>query len=129
MPGLAGLNGLVDAAAMAGVRVDLRLHARELPEGVALAVYRIVQEALTNMVKHAAPARGRVAIEQTPGEVRIEVTDDGPGVRVLPTATPGHGLIGMRERALMYGGELTAGPRPEGGFAVSARLPYDRSAR
>jgi signal transduction histidine kinase len=129
IPGLAGVQGLVEAAAMAGVRVDLRMHAGELPEGVALAVYRIVQEALTNMVKHAAPARGQVLIEQRAGEVRIEVTDDGPGVRVLPGATPGQGLIGMRERAMMYGGELIAGPRPQGGFLVSARLAYDRSAR
>ncbi|WP_285700059.1 ATP-binding protein [Actinomadura sp. NBRC 104412] len=128
MPGLAGIADLVEAAAMAGVHVDLRLRADELPEGIALAVYRIVQEALTNMVKHAAPARGRVEIDATGGDVRIEVADDGPGVRVLPTTTPGHGLIGMRERAMMYGGELTAGPRPEGGFAVSARLPYGRSA-
>nr|BFE36244.1 hypothetical protein GCM10010200_084950 [Actinomadura rugatobispora] len=128
VPGLAGIPRLADTAAMAGVRVDLRLRAGELPEGVALAVYRIVQEALTNVVKHAAPARSRVVVEQDEREVRIEVTDDGPGVRVLPGATPGHGVIGMRERAMMYGGELTAGPRPEGGFAVRARLPYDRSA-
>ncbi|WP_344588732.1 sensor histidine kinase [Actinomadura vinacea] len=128
VPGLAGLHGLVDTAAMAGVRVDLHLKAGELPEGVALAVYRIVQEALTNVVKHAAPARSRVVIEQDEHEVRVEVTDDGPGARMLPGETPGHGLIGMRERAMMYGGELIAGPRPEGGFAVTARLPHDRSA-
>jgi signal transduction histidine kinase len=127
-PGLAGIPRLADTAAMAGVRVDLRLDVGELPEGVALAVYRIVQEALTNVVKHAAPARSRVVVEQDEREVRVEVTDDGPGVRVLPGATPGHGLIGMRERAMMYGGEFSAGPRSEGGFAVRARLPYDRSA-
>ncbi|MFI0356765.1 sensor histidine kinase [Actinomadura sp. 9N407] len=127
VPGLTGLAALVDRAAMAGVRVDLQVRATDLPEGMALAVYRIVQEALTNIVKHAAPAHGRVLIEQDASEVRIEVTDDGPGVRVLPGDPGGHGLIGMRERAMMYGGALTAGPRREGGFAVSARLPYDRS--
>jgi signal transduction histidine kinase len=128
VPGLDGLPGLVDRAALAGVRIDLQVRATELPEGMALAVYRIVQEALTNIVKHAAPARGRVLIEQDLGEVRIEVTDDGPGIRMLPGDQAGHGLIGMRERAMMYGGDLTAGPRREGGFAVSARLPYDRGA-
>ncbi|GAA3982892.1 sensor histidine kinase [Actinomadura viridis] len=127
VPGLTGLPRLVDAAGMAGVHVDLRISVDELPEGIALAVHRIVQEALTNIVKHAAPARGRVVVEQDAREVRVEVTDDGPGVRVLPGAASGHGLIGMRERAMMYGGDLTAGPRPEGGFAVSARLPCDRS--
>ncbi|MFF5261603.1 sensor histidine kinase [Actinomadura viridis] len=127
VPGLTGLPRLVDAAGMAGVRVDLRISVGELPEGIALAVHRIVQEALTNIVKHAAPARGLVVVEQDAREVRVEVTDDGPGVRVLPGAASGHGLIGMRERVMMYGGDLTAGPRPEGGFAVSARLPCDRS--
>ena len=127
-PGVDRIPRLVDAAAMAGVRVDLRLDVGELPEGIALAIYRIVQEALTNIVKHAAPAQARVVVEQGEREVRVEVTDDGPGARVLPGATPGHGLIGMRERAMMYGGEFAAGPRPEGGFAVRARLPFDRSA-
>ncbi|MFB4318849.1 sensor histidine kinase [Actinomadura sp. 21ATH] len=128
VPGIAGLAELVDRAALAGVRVDLDVRVGELPEGMALAVHRIVQESLTNIVKHAAPATGRVVIVQDDREVRVEVTDDGPGARVLPggAGPAGHGLIGMRERAMMYGGELTAGPRREGGFAVSARLPYDR---
>ncbi|GAA4071207.1 sensor histidine kinase [Actinomadura miaoliensis] len=127
-PGLAGLAGLVERAALAGVRVELELRVGELPEGVALSAYRIVQEALTNVVKHAAPARCRVLVEADGHEVRIEVTDDGPGARTLPpdpAPGAGHGLIGMRERAMMYGGDFTAGPRPEGGFAVRARLPYD----
>ncbi len=129
LPGLAALPELADRAAMAGVGVDLDVRVpRRLPEGVELSVYRIVQEAVTNVVKHAAPARCRVVIEETAGEVRIEVTDDGPGERVLPSGA-GHGIIGMRERALVYGGAFEAGPRPGGGFVVRARLPLDASAR
>jgi signal transduction histidine kinase len=125
-PGLTGLPALVERAGRVGVPVELDVRgARRLPEGVALSVYRIVQEALTNVVRHAAPARCRVSIVAGPGEVRVEVTDDGPGARVSPADRPGgHGLIGMRERVLMYGGSFHAGPRPGGGFGVSARLPY-----
>ncbi|WP_205718006.1 sensor histidine kinase [Actinomadura soli] len=123
-PGLADLAGLAERAAMAGVHVDLHVDAVDLPEGVALSAYRIVQEAVTNVVKHAAPARCRVRVEAAGHRVRIDVTDDGPGVRVLPGGD-GHGLIGMRERVTMYGGHFTAGPRPEGGFAVSAAFPYE----
>ncbi|MEV6866032.1 sensor histidine kinase [Streptosporangium subroseum] len=126
-PGLAGLPGLAGQAAMAGVHVELDIRAADLPEGVELSVYRIVQEALTNVVRHAAPARCRVTVEDTRGTVRIEVTDDGPGGRVLP-GRPGHGLIGMRERVAVYGGTFTAGRRPEGGFGVSACLPYGKPA-
>ncbi|WP_207939220.1 sensor histidine kinase [Actinomadura darangshiensis] len=123
-PGLAGLPGLAERAAMAGVHVDLDVDAGDLPDGVALSAYRIVQEAVTNVVKHAAPARCRVRVKASGLHLRIDVTDDGPGVRVLPGGD-GHGLIGMRERVMMYGGDFTAGPRPEGGFAVSAAFPYE----
>ncbi|QFG27612.1 sensor histidine kinase [Actinomadura sp. WMMB 499] len=124
-PDLTALDALAERAAMAGVRVDLDVRAGDLPEGVALSVYRIVQEAVTNVVKHAAPARCRVRVDAAGGRVGIDVTDDGPGERVLPGGPgEGHGIIGMRERVMMYGGEFTAGPRPEGGFAVSARFPY-----
>ncbi|URN01296.1 sensor histidine kinase [Actinomadura madurae] len=123
-PGLADLSGLADRAAMAGVHVDLDVDTGDLPDGVALSAYRIVQEAITNVVKHAAPARCRVRVEADGVRMRIDVTDDGPGVRVLPGGD-GHGLIGMRERVMMYGGDFTAGPRPEGGFAVSAAFPYE----
>ncbi|MEU8803973.1 sensor histidine kinase [Spirillospora sp. NPDC048819] len=123
-PGLADLPGLAERAAMAGVHVDLEVDAGELPEGVALSAYRIVQEAVTNVVKHAAPARCRVRVRADGLRLRVDVTDDGPGVRVLPGGD-GHGLIGMRERVMMYGGDFTAGPRPEGGFAVSAAFPYE----
>ncbi|WP_021598182.1 sensor histidine kinase [Actinomadura welshii] len=123
-PGLAELSGLADRAAMAGVHIDLDVDTGDLPDGVALSAYRIVQEAITNVVKHAAPARCRVRVEADGARMRIDVTDDGPGVRVLPGGD-GHGLIGMRERVMMYGGDFTAGPRPEGGFAVSAAFPYE----
>ncbi|WP_433173436.1 sensor histidine kinase [Actinoallomurus sp. CA-150999] len=122
-PGFAGLPELRERAATAGVRVDLTVRGVDgLPEGMGRSVYRIVQEAVTNVVRHAAPARCRIVVEGDKDEVRIRVTDDGPGGRLLP-GTPGHGIIGMRERAHMHGGTLTAGPRPEGGFEVSARLP------
>ncbi|WP_218005269.1 sensor histidine kinase [Actinomadura macra] len=127
-PDLTALAGLAERAAMAGVRVDLDVRSGELPGSVALSTYRIVQEAVTNVVKHAAPARCHVRVEASGGRMRIDVTDDGPGVRVLPgggTAGEGHGLVGMRERVMMYGGDFAAGPRPEGGFAVCASFAYD----
>ncbi|GAA4616452.1 histidine kinase [Actinoallomurus liliacearum] len=121
-PDLAALTELCERAATAGVRVELAVHGvAGLPEGMGRSVYRIVQEAVTNVVRHAAPARCRVVVAGDAKEVRIRVTDDGPGNRMPPE--PGHGIIGMRERAHLYGGTLTAGPRPEGGFEVSARLP------
>ncbi|MEU5991262.1 sensor histidine kinase [Spirillospora sp. NPDC047418] len=123
-PGLADLTALAERAAMAGVHVDLDVDAPDLPEGVALSAYRIVQEAVTNVVKHAAPARCRVRVGADGERMRIEVTDDGPGVRLLPGGD-GHGIVGMRERVMMYGGDFTAGPRTSGGFAVSADFPYE----
>ncbi|OLT19262.1 hypothetical protein BJF79_17005 [Actinomadura sp. CNU-125] len=125
-PGLSALDALAERAAMAGVRVDLDVRAGDVPESVALSVYRIVQEAVTNVVKHAAPARCSVRVDTGGGRVAVDVTDDGPGARVLPgDPGGGHGIIGMRERVMMYGGEFGAGPRPEGGFAVTARFPYE----
>ncbi|NYI06449.1 sensor histidine kinase [Allostreptomyces psammosilenae] len=129
-PGLAGLPALAERAAMVGVRVGLEVSGADgLPEGLELAVYRIVQEAVTNVVRHAAPASCRVVVRGDGSGVRIEVTDDGPGTRLLPAAAgheqePGHGLIGMRERVMMYGGDFSAGPGPRGGFRVRAHLPY-----
>ncbi len=131
---------LAERARMAGVEVelDVRLHSggdgresghgrpagQRLPEGVELSVYRIVQEALTNVVKHAAPARCRVSVVADAREVRIEVIDDGPARRATPVTGIGHGLIGMRERVMTFGGVFEAGPLPSGGFRVSATLPY-----
>ena len=130
-PGLDRLDELVERAGMAGVQVDVDVRgAGHLPHGVELSVYRIVQEAVTNVVKHAAPARCRVRVSGTASGVRIDVTDDGPGVRVLPDQeASGHGLIGMRERVATYGGAFSAGPRDEGGYAVHAELPYAGSRR
>ncbi|WP_248963257.1 sensor histidine kinase [Sphaerisporangium perillae] len=132
-PGLARLPELAERAALAGVRVELDVREVEsLPEGLELSAYRIVQEALTNVVMHAAPARCQVTVRGVGRELRVEVLDDGPGTRLLPgTAEPasGHGLVGMRERVTMYGGAFSAGPRPGGGFAVRARMPYEPTAR
>ncbi|MQA97852.1 MAG: hypothetical protein GEV11_25735 [Streptosporangiales bacterium] len=127
VPRLSGLDALAARARLAGVKVELVVEREEtLPEGVELAAYRIVQEALTNVVRHAAPARCRVTLRAADGEVHLEVVDDGSGARVLPTPPGGgHGLIGMRERVTAYGETLEAGPEPRSGFAVRARLPYE----
>lgn len=128
VPGLARLPELVATAAGSGVEVELSVCGEDrLPDGVGVSVYRIVQEALTNVAKHAGPARCRVSVETTGQQVRIDVVDDGAGARAHGGAageSGGHGLIGMRERVAMFGGTLAAGPRPDGGFAVSACLPY-----
>ncbi|WKD33542.1 sensor histidine kinase [Streptomyces xanthophaeus] len=141
-PGIDALPLLADQARRAGVAVDLTVRVPDdgLPAGIALAVHRIVQESLTNAVKHAAPAHCRVTVEADRSEIRIDVTDDGGravgrdgrgdrDARAGHSGGGGHGLVGMRERATAYGGTFTAGPRPGGGFAVSARLPQDGPGR
>ncbi|MBB2745432.1 UNVERIFIED_ORG: signal transduction histidine kinase [Microbispora rosea subsp. rosea] len=123
-PDLEALPDIAERAAAAGVRVDLDVRVTDgLPPALELAVHRIVQEAVTNVVRHAAPAACRVSVHDEGEQVRVEVTDDGPGRRVLPPGPPGHGLIGMRERVTAHGGVFTAGPLPGGGFRVLARLP------
>ncbi|MER6174305.1 histidine kinase [Streptosporangium sp. NPDC001681] len=127
-PGLAGIPALAAGARAAGVAVDLRVDLEPtVSEGVGPAVYRIVQEALTNVIKHAAPTRCQVTVAPgEPGEVMVVVSDEGPsGPRPLapPGGSGGQGLAGMRERAALYGGTLSAGPRPGYGFVVEARLP------
>ncbi|MBP2324696.1 signal transduction histidine kinase [Kibdelosporangium banguiense] len=119
-PGLSGLPELAERARHAGVSVTMTAPAEPLPSGLELSVYRIVQEALTNVVKHAGPVSCTVDVTASGQEVRISVVDSGPG----GTPGSGHGLIGMRERVMMYGGTFSAGPAPAGGFAVSASLPY-----
>jgi signal transduction histidine kinase len=146
-PGLADLAGLVTRIRQTGTRVDLRIEGvpRPLPEGVELSAYRIIQEGLTNAIKHGGPAvTATVRVCYGDADVCLEVVDDGPGTGAAnghdgqsaairdagldrgdgpPPGTTGHGLAGMRARAAMLGGELTAGPDPAGGFRVHARLP------
>jgi signal transduction histidine kinase len=127
-PGLADLDDLLAEVAKAGLAVRLRVEGTptKLPAGLDLSAYRIVQEALTNVVKHAGPARAQVLVGYRDQDVRVEVTDDGRGAVTSASdgrAGIGHGLIGMRERVVAFGGELEVGPRPAGGFRVAARLP------
>jgi signal transduction histidine kinase len=128
VPGLADLDSLLAEVARAGLAVRLRVEGApsQLPAGVDLSAYRIVQEALTNVVKHAGPARAQVTIRYREKDVTVEVTDDGRGVMALAgdgRVGTGHGLIGMRERVAAFGGDLEVGPDPGGGFRVAARLP------
>jgi signal transduction histidine kinase len=127
-PGLGGLDQLVSQAAQAGIRVDLAITGspRDLPAGIELSAYRILQEALTNVAKHAGPCTVRAVISYLPRELAIEVTDDGRGG---PVSKGGLGLAGMRERAHIYGGELAAGPLSARGFRVTARLPLPATAQ
>jgi len=122
-PGLADLPALADQTSAGGVAVELVVDGSvEPPSGVALSVFRIVQESLTNVVKHAAPARCRAVVTLSAGLVTVEVSDDGHGVD--GSVVPGNGLIGIRERVAMYGGEFSAGAVAGGGFTLRARLPY-----
>jgi signal transduction histidine kinase len=122
-PDLGDLAALVAQVAESGVAIEARIEGepRPLPPGIGLAAYRIIQEALTNVIKHAGPAHASVLIRYTDRDVLLEVRDDGRGPAVA--ANGGHGLVGMRERATVHGGELLAGPAPNGGFVVTARLP------
>jgi signal transduction histidine kinase len=118
-PSVSSLPSLADRARAAGVDVTMTVTLGEVSSALGMSVYRIVQESLTNVVKHAGPVRCSVSVVASDGEVRVDVEDDGPGGSV----GVGHGLIGMRERVAMYGGTFDAGPRPGGGFMVSARIP------
>jgi signal transduction histidine kinase len=124
-PGISELAALAASVQAAGLPVNLLIDGdlNALPPAVDVSVYRIVQEALTNVIKHAGPARAAVAIGCVADTVTIEITDNGTGQPGRPIPAGGHGLAGMRERAAVFGGELAAGPRPGGGFAVRARLP------
>jgi signal transduction histidine kinase len=123
-----GLADIADLAERAGLRVDVAVRGmpRELPAGMDLAAFRIVQEALTNVVKHAGTGHGRVVVTYSDEAVAIEVTDDGAGA--AGCGDEGHGLIGMRERVALYGGEFSAGPLPGRGYRVSASLPIGAAA-
>jgi len=131
-PGLAQLESVLASATAAGVEVRLDVSGlpRDLPTGVDLAAYRIIQESLTNVIRHARAATARIAIAYRRADVVIQVEDDGRGAddRDRAFESGGNGLLGMRERATALGGELDAGPLARGGFRVRARLPLDGSA-
>ena len=122
-PSLAQVDVLVQTVRDAGLPVELRVEGAQadLPPGVDVSAYRIVQEALTNVVKHAGPARASVVVRYGRQAIEVEVIDDGR--RSVNGNTAGYGLAGMRERVELHGGMLEAGSRSEGGFAVKARLP------
>jgi signal transduction histidine kinase len=126
-PGLADLDGLVERTGEAGVRVDLSVRGQppRLPAGLDLAAYRVIQEAVTNVIKHAATDECQVTVACQDDALTLEVTDNGTGSAAgggeFPVA--GNGIIGMRERAAMYGGEVRAAPLPGRGFRVTARFP------
>ncbi len=126
VPGLSDLGPLIADMAAAGVTVDMQVDGtvRALSPAADLSAYRIVQEALTNVARHAGPTRAQVRISYRPAGLSVEVTDDGPSGQPRPMSRPGsgHGLIGMRERAALFGGELAAGPYAAG-FRVTASLP------
>jgi signal transduction histidine kinase len=130
LPGLDRLPDLVDQLHLSGLPVELLVEgaARPLPQGVDLTAYRIIQEALTNTLKHAGPARADVTVRYSSGAVDIEVRDDGRGITAAANGGPaeGHGLLGMRERVAVFGGRLHAGPRPGGGYQIRAHLPFDQ---
>ena len=133
-PGLEELREMVDRVVTAGLPAALHVTGtpRDLPPGVGLAVFRIVQEALTNVLKHAGKPQTEVRLDYEPAALVVEVADDG---RPIPAAVPalgaavpggaGMGLLGLRERVALYGGELAAGPRPGGGWLVKARIPVE----
>ena len=126
-PALEDVQELIAAEQSAGHSVTLTVHGtpRELPRGLALSIFRIVQESLTNVRKHASGSRCEVAITYTPIGLEVEVVDDGVGGAQLPRS-PGFGIIGMCERARLYGGGLEAGPRsPDGGWVVRGRFPLE----
>jgi signal transduction histidine kinase len=128
-PGLDQVPSLVEQVGRAGLEVELVVEGEKapLPAGVELSAYRIVQEALTNAVRHAGPGRARVLVRYGERDLELTVRDEGGGGGAAPAGGPptrsGQGLVGMRERVSLFGGELHAGPGPDGGFTVAARLP------
>ncbi|MFC8127672.1 sensor histidine kinase [Streptomyces sp. NPDC057302] len=128
-PGLASVDRLAETTTAAGVRVDVRWlgELRPLPPEIDVSAYRIIQEGLTNVVRHASTASCSVSVDCRAEELTIEVTDGGRGRGDTPAT--GYGLLGMRERVGLLHGRFSAGPRPEGGFRVAARLPLPAVVR
>jgi signal transduction histidine kinase len=133
-PGLAQLHALIDRLTAAGLPIDLRVG--ELPEelspGLDLAVFRVIQEALTNVIKHAGKPATTVSLRYADGQLAVEVADTGRPITAVAPAVPAgarRGLIGLRERIALYGGVLDAGPRSGGGWIVRARFPVDAAPR
>lgn len=126
-PGLAQLDTLAAQVREAGLLVEVAIGGEPLPlpAGLDLAAYRFVQEGLTNTLKHANAACARVAISYRTGGLELEVSDDGTGLHGNRNGDGGQGLIGLRERVALYGGDLESGPRPGGGWLVRARLPLE----
>jgi len=128
-PGLDGLQSLIEEVGRAGLRVELHVDGKPfpLPRGIELSAYRIVQEGLTNALKHARATNANVTVRYGSDELQLEVRDNGQGSATSDGL--GHGLVGVRERVKIYGGEMTAGAGSEGGFVLSTRLPLgdDRS--
>ena len=127
-PGLDRLEALLDEVRRTGLPVELHVEgeARPLPRAIDLSAYRIVQEGLTNVRKHAQATRADVTLEFSPEDVRIEIRDDGRGAGV--NESPGYGLVGVRERVKIYGGEMTTGMANGGGYILSTRLPLRGSS-
>jgi signal transduction histidine kinase len=130
-PSLEHVAALLEQVREAGMPVTLRIEGepRALPPGVDLSAYRIVQEALTNALKHAGPASGQVVLRYGDEDLEIEISDDGRGKNGSQPAlvSGGNGLVGMRERVSLYGGDLRAGALSSGGYSLKARLPLDQS--
>jgi signal transduction histidine kinase len=128
VPDLTQLDALIDQVRSAGLDTTLEIRGAvpDVPPGVQLTVYRLVQEALTNTLKHGGPgAHATVRLEFVPGELQVVIDDDGAGAAAPATGNLGSGLVGMRERVHAYGGAVQVGPRPAGGWTVSARLRLD----
>ena len=128
-PGLDGLDSLLEEVGRAGLPVELHVDGEPvpLPRGIDLSAYRIVQEGLTNALKHARASDADVTVRYRPDELEIEVRDNGQGSATSDGL--GHGLVGVRERVKIYGGEMTAGTATGGGFVLSTRLPLSDESR
>jgi signal transduction histidine kinase len=126
-PGLGQLNELIEQLRQTRLDVELQLDGdpRPLPRSLDVSAYRIIQEALTNTLKHASAQRAKVHVHYNTNQLEVDVVDDGCGFRTSAPSDGGHGLIGMRERVSLHGGRLRVGPRAEGGFAVHAELPLN----